>query len=213
MFDGPFLVNDQSKSRKVTGDDHKADMNPRRETNGNVSLPAASFRGALRAQAEKIIRTVGGHACTTRKPCKAITNTKDVKNLCLACRLFGASGWKTAIAIPQFELESCKNKEFRQDFLAIDRFTGGGKDGAKFDALSVLDPIFSGVIRIDMEKSGQWGLGLLALTLRDLKEGDITFGFGAAKGYGACQAIVGWPDDINLTELITQFELCIQGGK
>ena len=30
--------------------------------------------------------------------------------------------------------------------------------------------------------------GLLALTLRDLLEGDVTFGFGAAKGYGACTA-------------------------
>jgi hypothetical protein len=37
-------------------------------------------------------------------------------------------------------------------------------------------------------------LSLLAYTLRDLKEGDISFGFGAAKGYGATVA------DVRLTE-------------
>ena len=33
-------------------------------------------------------------------------------------------------------------------------------------------------------------LGLLALTLRDLIEGDIPLGFGASKGYGACHATI-----------------------
>ena len=33
-------------------------------------------------------------------------------------------------------------------------------------------------------------MGLLAYTLRDLREGDVGFGFGAAKGFGACSATV-----------------------
>jgi CRISPR/Cas system CSM-associated protein Csm3 (group 7 of RAMP superfamily) len=216
-FDGPFLVNDKSKSKAVTGDEHQADFNPRRDTKGNVILPSESFRGAFRSQAEKIIRTVGGNACSPKKPCKAILKKENVKKLCLACRLFGASGWKTALDIPPFELAECKENEFRQDFIAVDRFTGGAKDGAKFDAMSVLDPLFSGVIRVDKTKVEDWGFGLLALTLRDLAEGDITFGFGAAKGYGACRAEVKWPADKGkefLKKAVESFvEEAVKGGK
>ncbi len=185
-FDGPFLVNDQSKSKKVTGEDHDANFNPRRNTEGRVILPVESFRGAFRSQAERIIRTIHGHACTPQKPCAAITKQDDVKKLCLACQLFGASGWKTLIEIPQFILSN-NPQDRTQEFLAIDRFTGGGKDGAKFNARVVVSPHFTGEIKIDVRRSKTWMFGLLALTLRDLCEGDITFGFGAAKGYGTCR--------------------------
>lgn len=187
-FDGPFLVNDQSKSKKATGDDHDADMNPRRGTDGKVVLPAESFRGAFRSQAERIIRTISGHACTPNKPCKAVKKISDVQDLCLACRIFGASGWKTAVTVPQFTLESCSQDNFKQEFVAIDRFTGGSRKSAKFNAMAVVSPIFTGTISIDLQRITSVDAGLLALTMRDLLEGDIRFGFGGAKGYGACSA-------------------------
>jgi hypothetical protein len=43
---------------------------------------------------------------------------------------------------------------------------------------------------------------LLVLLLRDLIEGDITFGFGSAKGYGACRArISACIPDVSLNTL------------
>jgi hypothetical protein len=69
--------------------------------------------------------------------------------------------------------------------LAIDRFTGGGADGLKFNAQAVYQPVLSGTLRLDVRRLDLWALGLLALTLRDALEGDLTFGFGASKGYGA----------------------------
>jgi hypothetical protein len=70
------------------------------------------------------------------------------------------------------------------DFLAIDRFTGGGRDSAKFDAVVLWKPKFS--VRLFLENPEPWELGWLALTLRDVQDGLTAVGFGAAKGFGQC---------------------------
>jgi hypothetical protein len=69
-----------------------------------------------------------------------------------------------------------------QDFLAVDRFTGGGAAGFKFDAVALWQPTFKTGLFI--ENPANWELGWLLLTLRDLQDGFIPLGFGAAKGYG-----------------------------
>ena len=73
-----------------------------------------------------------------------------------------------------------------QDFLAIDRFTGGGLHGAKFDAAPLVKARFNA--SLTLHDPLPWELGWLALLLRDLVDGQITIGFGAAKGYGRVQA-------------------------
>lgn len=54
------------------------------------------------------------------------------------------------------------------DFLAIDRFTGGGSDGAKFDALALWQPAFK--VRLFFDNPEAWEWGWLALVLRDLRD-------------------------------------------
>lgn len=180
-FTSPFLVNDPGRV-----DDNTADHVPRRNHQGKIILPAESFRGAFRSQAERIIRTLYNHACSPDKPCNAIKSVCEVKNLCLACQLFGASGWKSPVSFTDF-VQCNEEKCLTQEFVAIDRFTGGGAEHLKFNAQSVFRPMLEGAITVDTEKIEPWGYGLLALTFRDLVEGDITFGFGAAKGYGVCE--------------------------
>jgi len=68
------------------------------------------------------------------------------------------------------------------DFLAIDRFTGGGAEGAKFDALALWQPAFT--LRLHLDNPADWELGWLWLALRDLAAGWLTVGFGGAKGFG-----------------------------
>lgn len=75
------------------------------------------------------------------------------------------------------------------DFLAIDRFTGGGRDSAKFDALVLWKPSFQ--VRLRLDNPSAWELGWLLLTLRDLHDGLTTLGFGSAKGFGLAQ-ISSW---------------------
>ncbi len=226
-FDSHFLVNDpptereKEESKKLyeeteNRDDLVGDFRPRLDERGRVILPAKSFRGALRSQAEKIIRTLGGRACNPGgknstsdegggRTC-FVQEKNDFEQLCLACRMFGAPGWKTPVTVSDFTLIPGDYEFTLQEFVAIDRFTGGGKDSAKFNACAIYKPRFQGCLEVDLkrlrgisggrDKDSFWELGLLGLVLRDLREGDITFGFGAAKGYGTCTArIPVWDDE------------------
>ncbi|RME57581.1 hypothetical protein D6779_08385, partial [Candidatus Parcubacteria bacterium] len=114
-----------------------------------------------------------------------IPSNKEISDnhLCLACRLFGSTRRGSRLIVedaPYAEEQPPKLKML--DFLAIDRFTGGGKDGAKFDALALWKPTFT--LRLYLENPEEWELGWLALVLRDLEEGWLSVGFGAAKGFG-----------------------------
>jgi len=192
-FKGPFLVNDPGEVKQInkdeTDENKKIDHIPRRNHDKKIILPAKSFRGAFRSQAERIIRTLGGRACCPSDPCKPDKSDKPDKKPCLACQIFGSTGQKSLISFTDFVQCDTENPEIkRQEFIAIDRFTGGGAKSLKFNAEAVIDPELKGTISIDKSKIENWGKGLLALTIRDLMEGDITFGFGSAKGYGKCEA-------------------------
>ncbi len=107
----------------------------------------------------------------------------DPENLCLACRLFGSARLGSRLIVEDAPLKEGTEPVYKvQDFLAIDRFTGGGREGAKFDALALWRPVFTA--RLRLENPRDWELGWLALVLRDLAEGWLTVGFGRAKGFG-----------------------------
>ncbi len=187
-FKGLFLVNDPSRVRK----DETADHVPRINHEGKIVLPAESFRGAFRSQAERIIRTLGGRACNPSVPFEktlpcTISKIEELETLCPACQVFGGTGWKSSISFNDF-IMSNEKEPITQEFVAIDRFTGGGAEHLKFNAEAVPEPELEGIIHIDMARINPCGLGILALAFRDLIEGDITFGFGSSKGYGACTA-------------------------
>ncbi|MBI5328188.1 MAG: hypothetical protein HZB80_07845 [Deltaproteobacteria bacterium] len=196
-FDSSFLVNDTSRDRDAkdgTGKKKFADHYPLTDTSGKVILPSKSIRGAFRSQAERILRTIGGgqaacidHEKAERKACPSVYEVEKVKDSCPACQVFGLSGWRSPVQFSDFTY--VKNGGIkRQQFVAIDRFTGGGVDRAKFDADYADRPVLEGTIAIDMTrlrktKAIGWGLGLVALTLRDMIEGDVTLGLGTSKGY------------------------------
>jgi CRISPR/Cas system CSM-associated protein Csm3 (group 7 of RAMP superfamily) len=105
--------------------------------------------------------------------------------LCLACRLFGSTWNGSRLRVEDAPFKKGVKVEYKvMDFLAIDRFTGGGRDSAKFDALALWKPQFS--VRLFLDNPEPWELGWLALTLRDLQDGLTTVGFGRAKGFGQC---------------------------
>lgn len=213
-----FLVNDPSRTKAFQSADEKAPNHaPLRDIDGNPILPRRSARGAFRAQAERILRTFGGetaacHADDPHSPCqrRAIKSITQVSELCLACRVFGAPGWRSPFRISAFVAERNNTGEHdihRRDFIAVDRFKQGvaaglkqtysegetespnESAGMKFDADVVHRPVLTGSVGIDLKALqhggiGNWAIGLLALTLRDLVEGDIRIGFGRGKGFG-----------------------------
>lgn len=219
-FDSPFLVNDPGQTGKG---ENLPDHAPLLVRYDKPFLPSKSIRGAFRSQAEKILRTIGKRACfPTEKPlptkvCTPVLKKDDLANLCPACKLFGASGWQSPVEFSDFNCESSM-ETLQQEFVAIDRFTGGGAKSSKFNARFVYKPILTGELSVDLSKLetagiSDWALGLLALTLRDLIEGDITFGFGSSKGYGSAKAelvsikLTGIEKNPTLKSILDYFEV------
>lgn len=207
-FDAPFLVAAPRRKTEAQEGTGEPDHVPVTDAAGRPLLPASSLRGALRHRAEKVLRTLGVHACRPEEPaeaCKAVTKIEQVGDLCPACLLFGAPGWGTLLQVPDFEQveikaahdegskEGVRKPAHAQDFehVAIDRFTGGVSGSLKFNTRAFVDAGLEGTLRLELGRQHEpWMAGLLALVLRDLTEGDLPLGFGAAKGYGACHAEV-----------------------
>jgi hypothetical protein len=135
-------------------------------------------KGALRAQAERICRTIRVGLGDADGPVAV---------------LFGDTKRRGRLAVEEFRRIDGRGVASQQ-FVAIDRFTGGQAHGKLYLFEHADRPVMRGALTLDLADDNglEPALGLLALLLRDLVEGDITFGLGAAKGYGACRArIVG----------------------
>lgn len=145
------------------------------------------------------------------------TEQRDQKpDLCLACQLFGSTLQGSRLRVEDATFKGDKPKYKILDFLAIDRFTGGGMDQAKFDAMVLWKPKFS--FRMFLENPMPWELGWLALILRDMESGWLRVGMGASKGFGKVKlrnldATLGYlhPDDLKRFGLSPDAEPEING--
>jgi CRISPR/Cas system CSM-associated protein Csm3 (group 7 of RAMP superfamily) len=177
-FEGAMLIADPSRrERSANSGNEPVGHAMIRKEDGSAYLPAQSVRGAFRAQASRIWETLGGNA-----------NARTYLDL------FGRAGWRAAIEMEDFPLIGAE-QGIVQDFVAVDRFTGGVAGSKKFNAHGLWRPRFSGEIvvradRLEHAKAGEWVWLLLVYTLRDWMEADCALGFGASKGYGAFRAIV-----------------------
>ncbi len=207
---GLFLTNDTTAAVR-SGFDH-APLLDVASPNGIPILTGSSLRGVLRSHAERIARTLttldatgvddflakcpacnpvesGDEGaplvnCDTllRKVAKVPDEQEIVdEQLCFACRLFGSTRRGSRLIVEDAEGEAETLRKVL-DFLAIDRFTGGGKEGAKFDALALWRPTFK--VRLHLENPTHWELGWLSLVLRDLADEMLMVGLGSAKGFG-----------------------------
>ncbi len=121
---------------------------------------------------------------------------------CLACRLFGntylAGRMKVSDALPvdgkyldPVALPNRSGTLQHSDYVAIDRFTGGARDKAKFDnsphfsrPQTTLNFEFTMSLRDLEPEKEDWLLGWLAFVLRDLEWGNLRLGMGKTKGLG-----------------------------
>lgn len=205
QLESPFLVKDHDATRRTRAEGDKIETAmPLRDQGGNAYLPARSLRGVLRSQAERIVRTLWPvsqeDALATRGACALPTHHKEGER-CLCCQLFGAPSWRGLLELSDFTSSAMGEPE-EQTFVAIDRFTGGiataplqegevkGK-GLTFRMKGAPRPLLKGQLALRLQRGGKqtelWMLGLLALVLRDLAEGDLTLGAAASRGYGVCR--------------------------
>lgn len=161
-----------------------------------VYLPGSSLKGAIRAHAERIIRTVGGDspvstpwACnplTSDSPCRKIQE-KDYptlyKKTCFACRVFGstetASHLNIGDAYPQ-DISAVVLEE--RNSVAIDRKLGSAAGGALFNFQVVTDGAFKARIQITNFSVDQ--LALIGLVIRDFDTQAVSLGFAKSRGLG-----------------------------
>ncbi len=196
---GFFLTNDTTQAT-AEGYDHKS----------LLFLPGASLRGAIRSQAERIARTLVNlrvdneddflNRCPSPNPFvtrgdkqdgiesgvarirqQAPDRRTDVESYDLAEQLFGSVDWGSRLAVEDATLVGEPNWK-KLDFVAIDRFTGGAAGGAKFDAYALWKPRFQ--CRLHLEAPQNWEIGWLLYVLKDMIDGRVPVGFGAAKGFG-----------------------------
>jgi CRISPR/Cas system CSM-associated protein Csm3 (group 7 of RAMP superfamily) len=202
-FAGPVLVNDPAGALA-----HGVSFAPVVAGPGwtDPVLPGSSLRGVLRAQVERIARTVATHsggadlavrcpACDpfNRKKESALRSCADLAEArekageeppreCAACELFGSTRQGSRLWIEDSPLSNGPPTYRLRDFVAIDRFTGGALDGAKFDALPLYGARFRACLLLWNAKPCE--LGALALALRDLHDGLATLGAHGSKGFG-----------------------------
>lgn len=207
---GPLLTND-TVSAGLTNFDHAPALLQWGDWTQPV-LAGSGLRGVIRSHAERLARTlatlkaadkneflrtcpacspVAGKAEQPLASCDSLLRQNEVptdtevgdEQLCLGCRLFGSSWRGSRLLLEDAAFAGQEAPKLKMlDFLAIDRFTGGGADGAKFDALALWKPTFT--LRLHLENPEPWELGWLALVLRDLQSQWLTVGMGAAKGFG-----------------------------
>jgi len=228
--EGPLLTGDVTSSG-ATGFD-RAPLVSSLNCWHKPVLSGAGLRGVLRSHAERIARTLAtlraGNGDCFLSECPAcdpvenrkekalascdvllkgrIRSTQEVCNetLCLACRLFGSSrrGSRLIVEDAPFCGDGLVYKML--DFLAVDRFTGGGAEGLKFDSLVLWKPAFK--LQIYLDNPEDWELGWLVLVLRDLACGMLSVGYGAARGLGRVRladysATIGYLGEEDLKKL------------
>ncbi|MGI6226216.1 MAG: RAMP superfamily CRISPR-associated protein [Peptococcales bacterium] len=181
-------------------------------------LSGSSIRGVIRSQAERIIRSLANYldqdkiwdaACDPLcedkdSPAQSCGNKKDGARDCLACKLFGSKEKGSRLKIAD-ALEIKRESIYIQDFLAVDRFTGGGCDTKKFDSVVTYKPIYN--FELILQEPELWEIGLLLLVINDINDGLISFGSGASKGFGKAKITSGkitvmsedWCDGIDVT--------------
>lgn len=155
-------------------------------------LPGSSLNGALRAQAQRIYRTIGQDFAAWEEDDMGLPPAIE--------NLFGSHRHRSLLECETFCAEDLEMVQ--QEFVAIDRFSGGAADEKKFAVRSFEAPNLKGEISIvtrrffDRDLSGlsthadevelsPEAVGLLALVLKDLASGDVPLGYGTRKGYGA----------------------------
>ena len=159
-------------------------------------LPGASLDGALRAQARRIFRTISGDG---------LPWARDDADLPPAFQSLFGSADRGSLLEPETLLATGLTP-VRQEFVAIDRFSGGQSESKKFALEAFEKPELKGKLRLHLMRRSSAALsgkslpsscrvllpsavGLLSLCLKDLATGDIPLGHGTRKGYGGVRKV------------------------
>jgi CRISPR-associated RAMP protein (TIGR02581 family) len=210
--DGPILI----KSGKEGADPTKPDMEfveTYHAGGKTIYLPGSSLKGAIRAHAERIVRTVGSDQ---RPPdpshlwandplndkyeyLKDKSPTDIYKLSSFTDQLFGNTSIASRLRIEDaYPHESQPVKTEERNGVAIDRVFGSTVPGALFNYQVCTAGEFRTKIHLKNFTLAQ--LGLIGLVLRDLNDGWFGIGFAKSRGLGTVK--------VQLNSAVVQYPSC-----
>lgn len=192
---GPLLI----KSGRQGADPTKADMEfveTYHDGEKRIYLPGSSLKGAIRAHAERIVRTVGSDQPTSKgvwandstsrdryanRHVDSSTGVTTYQTSSFTEQMFGNTSLASRIRIEDASATVEPVLEERNG-IAIDRVLGSQSGSALFNYEVCTSGKFE--TRIHLRNFSLAQLGLLGLVLRDLHEGWFAIGFGKSRGLG-----------------------------
>ncbi|WP_414529746.1 RAMP superfamily CRISPR-associated protein [Nodularia chucula] len=214
--DGPILI----KSGKEGADPTKPDMEfveTYHAGGRSIYLPGSSLKGAIRAHAERIVRTVGKETRTNSslpwandplnddyKYLKDQSTSDIYKLSSFTDQIFGNTSIASRLRIEDaYPDKSIPLKLEERNGVAIDRVFGSVAVGP-FNYQVCTSGQFHTKIHLKNFTLGQ--LGLIGLVLRDLNDGWFGLGFAKSRGLGTVQ--------VKLTQAVVQYPGCeLKEGK
>jgi len=217
--DGPILI----KSGKEGADPTKPDMEfveTYHAGGQSIYLPGSSLKGAIRAHAERIVRTIGrdtkpddSQSIWANDPLRDdyeyLKDPKDktkklpahaiYKESSFTDQLFGNTAIASRLRIEDaYPVDKTKLKLEERNGVAIDRVFGSTIPGALFNYQVCTGGEFRTKIHLKNFTLAQ--LGLIGLVLRDLNDGWFGIGFAKSRGLGTVQ--------IDLESAVVQYPGC-----
>lgn len=195
-------------SLEPTGTDLPVVRNP----DGLPFIPGSSLKGVVRAQMERVLRSVNqtldltacdpfGEPCVPQKDKERIAreveqflkdqregefSQKIWQKMCTVCRLFGSPWVASRLAFKDAFLQNADDLPVVtqiRDGVGIDRDLGAARTGIKYD-FEVVVPGAQFGIEIVAENVEPWELGLLLAILRPWEEGHLAIGGKSTRGPG-----------------------------
>lgn len=149
-----------------------------------------------RSAADPVDDRFGEFGSTFGSSQRAVRHTSDLYRLTSVERLFGVPGWKGLLAVQALACTR-KGRSRAQTSVAIDRLTGGAKDGALFTVEAVEGCVFEIDLALDASRLPQDLLArdrqFFGLLIDDVRDNGLMLGHGAARGYGWFDIAVNEP--------------------
>lgn len=164
----PLLIAGVSANRK-----DQADKVPVQRADGAYIVPGSSFKGVLRMQCERI----ADYLNIPMGMVEEIFGSDACKDINHEERSAGKLFAEDAV-IRNGKAKTVYNR------VAVDKFTGGIRNGAKFDAMPVEGNVRIKVSLVDSDRNRKAHIGLILLALRDIFSERVAIGGGNNVGYG-----------------------------
>jgi CRISPR-associated RAMP protein (TIGR02581 family) len=210
---GPMLI----KSGKEGADPTKPDMEfveTYHQGGRSIYLPGSSLKGAIRAHAERIVRTVGsdsrpknGEGIWANDPLNdkheylGKSSTAIYKDSCFTDQMFGSTEIASRVRIEDaYPVDRTQIKTEERNGVAIDRVFGSVAVGP-FNYQVCTAGEFRTKIHLKNFTLAQ--LGLIGLVLRDLNDGWFGLGFAKSRGMGLVK--------VTLNSAVVQYPGCQLG--